>query len=136
MKDFHIENSILYISHNQNFYNSKLHILNICEQILESLIFIEIVYDIINSNSSARLESVHPSVIQSEDFINQLWLISRNLPINTIKPKCKYIIFILPITLIQPEESLFHIYSVPKFPNPGTKFSHKYIAIRRDNTLY
>lgn len=49
----------IHVTDNLNFFEFKLHLVNICEELLESLITIEKLNDIINSITFARLKSIH-----------------------------------------------------------------------------
>lgn len=54
------ENAAMNITHNQNFYESKLKIIDIYERLIEILILMN------------ELNDIHSSIMLLEDFISQL----------------------------------------------------------------
>lgn len=74
------ENAIMNIKDNQLLFDSKLSVMNYCEQLLESLILIQNeLNDILNSITSVRIVKIQPSLINPENMIYRLKLIATSL---------------------------------------------------------
>lgn len=158
-----IRKSILNISDIMVFYEGHLKLINICESLMESYVFLEeSLNDILDAITFARLKILHSSIITPRDLVSSLQDISRslvrnNLPLPTYGSNiAEYldiieleayqsdskIIFVLKIPLIDPETyTLYHLYPIPVLDN-RTGLHHilpttqKYIARDDDSLLY
>jgi len=145
------------------FYEAKLEILDLCESLMESYVFIEnSLNDILNAITFARLKILHSSIITPQDLIVSLKQISQalhknNLPLPVyISKLAQYldiieleayqtdtkVVFILKIPLVEPETYImYHIFPIPISDN-RTGFHHiisttqKYVARDDDSMLY
>lgn len=158
-----IQESISDITDNENYYDARFQFIEICEQITESNIIIENeLNDIIESITFARLNTLHPSIIQPNELVNELRKISQKLQrshlpllpdlsnvasyfnIISLKAFQTYgeIVFVLDIPIVEPYNfKIFHLYSIPIKDNRTQIFhlilpTSKYIALSDDKTLY
>lgn len=158
-----VETTLLDITDKQNYFEARFAFIEVCEQITESNIIIESeLDDIIESITFARLKTLHPSIIQPSELVNQLRKISQKLQrshlpllpdysniasyfdIIELKAFQTYgeIVFVLNIPIVEPYNfKIYHLYSIPIKDN-RTRIFHlilptsKYIALSDDNTLY
>lgn len=158
-----IEKSIYDISDDLAYINSKLRVLELCESLMESYMFLENNLDnILNSITFARLKILHSSIITPKDLVASLQEISQslhknNLPITPqISKVAQYfdiielqafqagskVIFVLKIPLTEPERyTLYHLYPIPILDNRTglhhiLSTTHKYIAKDDDSLLF
>lgn len=130
-----IQSAIVNAQDERQLLYEQIKIINICESLLESFVLIENeLRDISDSINFSKLKILHPSVIKSDDLLDQLVLISRNLDhnnlplqpshnnlpglVNLITLKAfqteKRLVFILQIPLVSNEQfSAYHLYSIP-----------------------
>lgn len=158
-----IQHAITNFSHESDILEKQIKIMNTCESLLESYVLIESeLKDISESLTFAKLKLLHPSIIKSDELINQLVTISKSLDHNNLPLQPNYLnlpklinvislkafqtdtrlVFILEIPLVSNEiYSVFHLYSIPtKTPNANTFHAilpeSKYIGLSRDNRQY
>lgn len=158
-----IQNAIMNFSDESVLLEKQIKIINTCESLLESYVLIESeLRDIAESLTFAKLKILHPSIIKSDELINQLVIISKsldhnNLPlqpnynnlhkiINVISLKAfqtdKRLVFILQIPLVSNEVySTYHLYSIPTRTTSANTFhailpESKYIGLSKDNRQY
>ncbi|VEN36163.1 unnamed protein product [Callosobruchus maculatus] len=158
-----IGEKIYNIADNVAFVEARLEILEFCEQLMESYLFLQDSFnDILNSISFARLKVIHPSVITPKDLVDSLQDISHSLsrnnlplPINlatvseylnlmeleAYQTKSK-VVFALRIPLLEPEVyTLYRVLPLP-IPDQRTGLFHvistiqRYIAKDDDSLLY
>lgn len=80
-----IENSIYDISDDLAYINSKLRVLELCESLMESYMFLENSLDnILNSITFARLKILHSSIITPKDLVASLQEISQSIHKNNL----------------------------------------------------
>lgn len=143
--------------------HTQLEIINICESLLESFMLIENeLRDVTDSLAFSKLGLFHPSIIRSDELMEQIIIISKNLVHNNLplQPSInnlpnlvdlivlktfqtnKRLVFILQIPLVSNEQfSSYHLYSIPT-KNVGQNTFHaiipesKYIGISKDNRQY
>lgn len=158
-----IENSIYDIADDLAYIQAKLRVLELCESLMESYMFLENSLDnILNSITFARLKILHSSIITPKDLVTSLQEISQslhknNLPITPqISKVAQYfdiielqafqagtkIIFVLKIPLTEPESyTLYHLYPIPILDNRTglhhiLSTTHRYIAKDDDSLLF
>ncbi|XP_049825049.1 uncharacterized protein LOC126265985 [Aethina tumida] len=151
------------ITDNMNLLEAKIKVFNLCEQLLESFIFINgELDDIINSITFAKINVVHPSVIQPLNLLDELSKINSelrkdSLPLDNTKeniPKFlniikldtyqsnSKIIFVLNIPTVQLDSfKLYHLFSLPLKDDRTKLFhtilnSHKYLITSDFNRQY
>lgn len=149
------------ISDNLAFYQAQIKILEICESLMESYLFIKnTIDDILNAISFARLKILHNTIITPDDLISSLNEISRSLKRNNL-PLPTYavaqyldiieleafqidtkVVFVLTIPLVDPDiYTLYKLYPIPVLDN-RTGLHHmltsnqKFIAKNDDSLLY
>ena len=158
-----VQNIVFNISEHMLIYESQIKVINLCESLMESYIFLEsYINDILNAITFARVKILHSSIITPIDLITSLQEISRsliknNLPLPTYSSNiAQYleiieldayqsdakVIFVLKIPLTNPETyTLYHLYPIPILDN-RTGLHHilptteKYIARDDDSLLY
>lgn len=158
-----IQKSIMTLSDDVAYYDAQIKVLNLCELLMESYVFLEeSLNDILDAITFARLKILHSSIITPRDLVSSLQDISRslvknNLPLPTYGSNIanyldiieleayqsdSKIIFVLKIPLIDPETyTLYHLYPIPVLDN-RTGLHHtlpttqKYIARDDDSLLY
>ena len=158
-----IESSIFNISDSLAFHEAHLEMLELCETLMESYLFLEeTIDDILNSITFARLHIIHTSIITSKDLLYFLQQISHNLVRNNL-PLPAYdsqvatyldiieleafqteskVIFALRIPLVEPET--YTLYKIIPLPIPDNRTglfhviltSRRYIARSDDSLLY
>ena len=160
---FEIQKAILNISDIMVFYEGQLKVVNLCESLMESYVFLEdSLNDILDAITFARLNILHSSIITPRDLVASLQEISRslvknNLPLPTYGSNlAEYldiieleayqseskIIFVLKIPLTDPETyTLYHLYPIPILDNRTGLYhilptTQKYIARDDDSLLY
>ena len=158
-----IENAILNISDTIGFIESKLKVIEICENLMENYMYLENeLNDILNAITFARLKIIHSAIITPKDLVLSLQQISQglhknNLPFPASSTKiAQYldiielqafqteskIVFILKIPLVQPEAySIYKLYPIPILDNRTGLFhvlsiSEKYIAKDDDSLMF
>lgn len=156
-----IRSMILDIADQFSFYEAQIKILEICESLMESYLFIkDTIDDILNAVSFARLKILHNTIISPADLTDSLNEISHslqrnNLPlpthaisqyVNIIELEAfqidTKIIFVLKIPLVDPETyTLYRLYPIPILDNRTSLFhtlptNKKYIAKNDDSLLY
>lgn len=158
-----IQNALNRISDDVAFYEAQVKVLNFCQSLMESYVFLEnYLDDILNAITFARLRILHSSIITPIDLITSLQEISRtltrnNFPLPTYTSSvAKYldiieleayqsenqVVFVLLIPLVEPETyTLYKTFPIPILDN-RTGFFHilpttqRYIARDDDSLLY
>lgn len=150
------------ISDNLSYIEAQTKLLDMCESLMESYVFIKDHLDnILNSIAFARLRIIHSSIINSEDLLNSLqqtsqYLKNNNLPLPIFASNiAQYldiieleeyqmnskVVFVLRIPLTNPETyTLYRLYPIPILDNRTgyhhiLPTMHKYIA-RDDDSLF
>ncbi|XP_074028548.1 uncharacterized protein [Leptinotarsa decemlineata] len=158
-----IEKSITELNDRIAQVEAKLKFIEICEKLMESLLFIqENVDDALDSITFARLNIIHSSIITPDHLINALLEISQNLRRNNLplQPKLDKIaqyleiieleafqtehnlIFVLKIPLTEPPiYTLYHVYPIPIFDDRTglhhiLQISQQYIAKDDDSLMF
>lgn len=158
-----IENSIITITDEIDLVNVKFKFLSICEELMESYLFIEDnLNDVLNSITFARLKIIHSSIITPGDLILSLQEISQNLHKNSLPLPVKSskiaqyldiieleayqtnsdLVFVLKIPLIDPQSyTLYRLYPIPILDNRTglhhiLSVTNKYIAKDDDSLMY
>jgi hypothetical protein len=158
-----VQKTVFNITNHMIIYETQIKVINLCESLMESYIFLEnYLNDILNAITFARVKILHSSIITPIDLISSLQEISRslvrnNLPLPTYSSNiAQYleiieldayqsdakVIFVLKIPLTNPETyTLYHLYPIPILDN-RTGLHHilptneKYIARDDDSLLY
>uniref|UniRef100_A0A6P7GY14 Uncharacterized protein LOC114348240 n=1 Tax=Diabrotica virgifera virgifera TaxID=50390 RepID=A0A6P7GY14_DIAVI len=80
-----IETTLLDINNDISFYQAQLQILDLCESLMESYVFLEnYLNDILNSITFSRLQILHSSIISPIDLMEALKEISQSLQNNVL----------------------------------------------------
>lgn len=158
-----IRSTLLEISNDLSYYELQIKLLNLCESLMESYVFVkDYLNDIHNSISFARLKIIHNTIINPTDLLNSLKEISQslkrnNLPLATFPSNvAQYleiielkayqlnnkVVFVLSIPLTEPETyTLYRLYPIPLLDN-RTGLHHilpttiKFIAKDDDSMSY
>lgn len=158
-----IDKAIHEIRDDISIVHSKLRVLEICEHLMESYLFLENeLNDILNSITFARLKIIHSSIITPKDLITSLQQISQSLQRNNLpltisttsiaqyldiielqafQTESK-IVFVLKIPLIEPElYTIYKLYPIPVLDNRTglhhiLTISQKYIAKDDDSLMF
>lgn len=146
-----------------NYYEAQMKILNIAEQLIESLNFIDSQLNAIQNNIMfSKLKVLHPSIIEPESLLKELHTVIpylktsilpfvpslENLPkfveiinVQTYRTE-KRIVYALEVPLINNNQfDLIHVFALPVL-DQRTKFHHiilnsyKYVAFANSGRLY
>lgn len=158
-----IGNTLMSLTDEFQLVNIKLKFLEICEQLMESYLYIEDnLNDILNSITFARLKIIHSSIITPAHLIESLQEISQSLLKNNLplpiklSSVAKYLdiielqafqvdsnlVFVLKIPLIdQQTYTTYRLYPIPVLDNRTglhhiLSISQKYIARDDDSLMY
>lgn len=158
-----IEKSIISMTDKLDLVYVKLKFLGICEQLMESYLYIEDnLNDVLNSVTFARLKIIHSSIITPGDLITSLQEISQNLHRNNLPLPAKSskiaqyldiieleafqsnsnLVFVLKIPLVEPQTyTLYRLYPIPILDNRTglhhiLPITNKYIAKDDDSLMY
>lgn len=158
-----IEESIIGMTENIKYVQTKLKFLEICEQLMASYLYIEDnLNDILNSITFARLGIIHSSIITPDHLVTALQEISQNLRRNNLPLPIKLsavaqyldiiqlqafqvdsnLIFVLKIPLVEPQNyNTYRLYPIPIYDNRTglhhiLSISQKFIARDDDSLMY
>lgn len=158
-----IQTTLSNISNDLSYYEAQIKLLEICETLMESFVFVKDALDnVLNAIAFARLKILHNSIIIPDDLIDSLQLISQSLKRNNlplpifVSNIAQYldiielgayqmdskIVFILKIPLVEPETyTLYRLYPIPILDNRTGLYhilptAQKYVARDEDSLFY